>query len=178
MTLNDQDYLSYAVFFATVAHKDHFRKHSGLPYITHCSRVMKLTNQCYSNPRVLAAAVLHDTVEDVGVTLTQIESEFGDECANYVDDVTKPVVKDPQATRKEKKLLQNSKVLLGKPESQTIKCYDRVDNVEDFFINGQHDFLRDVYLQEAKDLFVFVPKATKKSLKALEDMINFVESEI
>jgi guanosine-3',5'-bis(diphosphate) 3'-pyrophosphohydrolase len=65
------------------------KRDSGEPYITHPVAVAQILADLGIGPRTVAAALLHDTVEDTGYTLDQIHSEFGDEVAMLVDGVTK-----------------------------------------------------------------------------------------
>ncbi|MDO5661174.1 MAG: bifunctional (p)ppGpp synthetase/guanosine-3',5'-bis(diphosphate) 3'-pyrophosphohydrolase [Brachybacterium sp.] len=73
---------------AEKAHRGQFRK-SGDPYITHPVSVATILAELGSPKEVLAAALLHDTVEDTEYSLDQLRAEFGDEIALLVDGVTK-----------------------------------------------------------------------------------------
>ena len=73
---------------ASKAHAGHTRK-SGDPYITHPVAVAQLLADLGIGPAGLAAALLHDTVEDTDYTLDQLRADFGDEVAMLVDGVTK-----------------------------------------------------------------------------------------
>jgi guanosine-3',5'-bis(diphosphate) 3'-pyrophosphohydrolase len=77
---------AYAV--AERAHQGQFRK-SGDPYITHPVAVATILAELGMTPPTLAAALLHDTVEDTSYGLEQLRAEFGDEIALLVDGVTK-----------------------------------------------------------------------------------------
>lgn len=77
---------AYAV--AEEAHRDQKRR-SGDPYITHPVAVATILAELGMLPPTLAAALLHDTVEDTGYPLETLRSEFGDEIALLVDGVTK-----------------------------------------------------------------------------------------
>lgn len=70
------------------AHRDQ-RRRSGEPYITHPVAVAQILADLGVAPVVLAAALLHDTVEDTDYSLDQLTAEFGDEVAMLVDGVTK-----------------------------------------------------------------------------------------
>jgi GTP pyrophosphokinase len=70
------------------AHQGQTRK-SGDPYITHPVSVAQLLADLGIGPAGLAAALLHDTVEDTDYSLTQLKNDFGDEIAMLVDGVTK-----------------------------------------------------------------------------------------
>ena len=70
------------------AHRGQLRK-SGDPYITHPLAVATILAELGMTPPTLAAALLHDTVEDTSYSLAQLREEFGDEIAMLVDGVTK-----------------------------------------------------------------------------------------
>lgn len=64
-------------------------RQSGEPYITHPLAVAQILAELGLGPRAVAAALLHDTVEDTGYALTELTDAFGDEVAMLVDGVTK-----------------------------------------------------------------------------------------
>lgn len=80
--------LKRAYAFAVHAHRDQ-RRLSGEPYIIHPLHVSKILFEMGFDAKVIIAALLHDTVEDTGTTLTSIKSEFGGEIADLVNGVTK-----------------------------------------------------------------------------------------
>lgn len=65
------------------------KRRSGEPYITHPLAVAQILAELGLGPRAIAAALLHDTVEDTGYPLAELQAEFGDEVALLVDGVTK-----------------------------------------------------------------------------------------
>ena len=65
------------------------KRQSGEPYITHPLAVSQILAELGLGPRAIAAALLHDTVEDTGYPLDELRAEFGDEVALLVDGVTK-----------------------------------------------------------------------------------------
>ncbi len=73
---------------AELAHEGQLRK-SGDPYITHPLAVTTILAELGMDPATLAAALLHDTVEDTAYSLPALTSDFGDEIAMLVDGVTK-----------------------------------------------------------------------------------------
>ena len=73
---------------ADYLHRDQLRK-SGEPYITHPVAVAGILADLGMPPAPLAAALLHDTVEDCGYSLDALREDFGDEVAHLVDGVTK-----------------------------------------------------------------------------------------
>lgn len=80
--------LERAYVVAEQAHRGQVRK-SGDPYITHPVAVATILAELGMTPPTLAAALLHDTVEDTSYSLDALEADFGSEIAGLVDGVTK-----------------------------------------------------------------------------------------
>jgi GTP pyrophosphokinase len=84
----DRDLVLRAYKVADHAHQGQVRA-SGEPYINHCLAVASILAELRVPPSVVAAGLLHDTVEDTSVTLEDIKRDFGEEIARLVDGVTK-----------------------------------------------------------------------------------------
>ncbi|HEY7469598.1 MAG TPA: bifunctional (p)ppGpp synthetase/guanosine-3',5'-bis(diphosphate) 3'-pyrophosphohydrolase [Acidimicrobiia bacterium] len=84
----DVELLRRAHEWARKAHEGQVRK-TGDPYITHPVTVALMLAEYGLDEPTLAAALLHDTVEDTNLTLAEISGEFGDEIARLIDGVTK-----------------------------------------------------------------------------------------
>ena len=80
----DTDLLDRAIMFAVRAHAGTERRGKGFPYIVHPMEAMEIVATMTSDQELLAAAALHDTVEDTDVTVEQIRAEFGDRIASLV----------------------------------------------------------------------------------------------
>ena len=87
-TLADRELVQRAYTKAEEAHRGQ-KRISGEPYINHCLAVAQILAELRVPPEVMAAGLLHDTVEDTGVTLDEIQRDFGDAVAALVDGVTK-----------------------------------------------------------------------------------------
>ena len=119
-----------AFAFSEHAHQGQFRK-SGDPYISHPLAVASILSQWRLDAQGLAAALLHDVMEDTAVTKTEIETSFGKPVADMVDGVSKldqiefQSREDQQAESFRKMLLamaQDVRVIL-------IKLADRLHNM-------------------------------------------------
>ena len=77
----DTELLDRAILFAVKAHAGTERRGKGFPYIVHPMEAVSIAATITSDQEILAAAALHDTVEDTDVTIEQIRSEFGDRVA-------------------------------------------------------------------------------------------------
>ena len=84
----DREFIIQAYNYAENAHSTQKRA-SGEPYISHCVAVAIILAELRVQPVVVAAGLLHDTVEDTPVTLQDINRTFGEEVARLVDGVTK-----------------------------------------------------------------------------------------
>ena len=76
--------LDRAIVFAVHAHSGTERRGKGYPYIVHPLEAVEIVATMTADQELLAAAALHDTVEDTEVTVEQIRTEFGDRVADLV----------------------------------------------------------------------------------------------
>jgi myo-inositol-1(or 4)-monophosphatase len=80
----DSDLLDRAIKFAVDAHHNTERRGKGFPYIVHPLEAVEIVATITPDQELLAAAALHDTIEDTDVTVEQIRAEFGDRIADLV----------------------------------------------------------------------------------------------
>lgn len=80
----DTTLLDRAIVFAVRAHAGTERRGKGFPYIVHPMEAMEIVATMTPDQELLAAAALHDTVEDTDVTVEQLRAEFGDRIAGLV----------------------------------------------------------------------------------------------
>lgn len=143
--------------FATAAHAavKQVRKYTGEPYINHPIHVMNIVKTVPHTDAMLAAALLHDTVEDTGVTIELIEQEFGSEVAVLVSWLTDVSTKDDgnRATRKEMDRVHMSHAPAA---AQTIKLADLISNTSSIV---KHDLnFAETYLKEKVALLKVLTK--------------------
>ncbi|MBY4641729.1 HD domain-containing protein [Gluconacetobacter entanii] len=145
------DLTSRAAAFAAVAHGkiNQRRKYTDEPYIVHPWRVARTVRQAGARDEVVAAAWLHDVVEDTPVTLVEIEAEFGPDVAALVEMVT-DVSRPEDGNRKARKALDRAHLARASAEGQTIKLADLIDNTETI-VEHAPGFAR-VYLPEKREL--------------------------
>ena len=80
----DTDLLDRAIIFAVQAHHNTERRGKGFPYIVHPMEAVEIVSTITADQELLAAAALHDTIEDTDVTVEDIRREFGDRVAALV----------------------------------------------------------------------------------------------
>lgn len=73
-----------AAKFAEQAHKGTHRKGTRIPYIVHPLETALIASMLTNDEEILAAALLHDTIEDTGVTYEDLKQEFGTRVADLV----------------------------------------------------------------------------------------------
>lgn len=81
----DTTFLDKAIEFAVKAHANSERRGKGFPYVIHPLEAMSIVASMTPDQELLAAAALHDTVEDTGVTVADLRREFGDRVAALVE---------------------------------------------------------------------------------------------
>ncbi len=120
-----------AKIFAKRAHEsiDQRRKYTNEPYFVHPLAVAEIVKSVPHTPEMIAAALLHDTVEDTRVTITEIAEVFGPVVGNLVmwlTDVSRP--KD--GTREERKAMDRAHIADAPAAAKTIKLADLIDNTK------------------------------------------------
>ena len=80
----DTDLLDHAIVFAVQAHHNTERRGKGFPYIVHPMEAVEIVSTITADQELLAAAALHDTIEDTDVTVEQIREVFGERVAELV----------------------------------------------------------------------------------------------
>lgn len=152
--------LSQIRSFADHAHGDQTRRYSPDRYIVHPTRVMQICQQYTNEPAVLAAALLHDVLEDTPVTKDAIEDflrtimEPGQvqRTVQFVVELTDVYVKKnyPQWNRRKRKAKETERLQKVSAEAQTIKYADIIDNSGEIAVHDPE--FAEKYLGECRNL--------------------------
>jgi len=125
--------VEHAKLWGAMKHKEQVRKYTGESYFTHCEAVAGLVQEFYEEvllsappEAVLAAALLHDVVEDTDATFDMVTDIAGEEVAKYVYYLTKPP--EFAGNRSERKAIYNSKLALAPDQVKVIKFCDMLHN--------------------------------------------------
>ena len=116
-----------AIAFATRAHSGDYRKGTRLPYIIHPLHVAKILIESECPEHVVAAGILHDTLEDTRVTFAEIEAAFGSEVAGLVGAVSEPNKSDH--TWENRKAHTMKHLRTASFEALLISLADKLDNI-------------------------------------------------
>ena len=140
-----------ARIFATAAHEAAgcVRKYTFEPYIVHPAEVVEILKTVPHTDAMLAAAWLHDVVEDTAVKLDTITVEFGPEISYLVYELTKKS-KPEDGPRWKRKQIDRDWLSFVSPEAKTIKLADLISNTKSI-VERDPEFAK-VYLAEKREL--------------------------
>jgi guanosine-3',5'-bis(diphosphate) 3'-pyrophosphohydrolase len=118
-----------AIRFAAYKHRDQRRKgEEASPYINHPISVAGILAECgVTDPIVLKAAILHDTLEDTDTGSDELAEEYGQEVVAVVLEVTD----DKSLPKQERKRLQIERASGLSTRAKLVKIGDKIDNVRD-----------------------------------------------
>ena len=140
-----------AMEFAERAHGaiGHKRKYTGEPYTTHLKAVADLVEEVSGSPEMVAAAWLHDSVEDTAATIEDVTAGFGAVVAALVSALT-DVSRLEDGNRAARKAMDRAHLAKASPQAKTVKLADLIDNALSI---EQHDarFAR-TFMREMRQL--------------------------
>lgn len=118
--------------FACSAHRGvgQLRKYTGQPYEVHLQRVAEIVAGVTDDPETLAAAWLHDVVEDTPTTIEEVERVFGRGVRELVDALT-DVSQPSEGNRAFRKEVDRAHLAAAPARAQTVKLADLIDNCND-----------------------------------------------
>ncbi|WP_079508923.1 HD domain-containing protein [Mesobacillus jeotgali] len=115
-----------ALQIASEAHEGQYRKNTIIPYISHPVAVGMIIQKAGYSDEMVAAAILHDTVEDTDLTLDDVEREFGKEVAQLVAGCSEP---DKSLSWEERKQHTIDFLKNAQEKIRVIACADKLHNV-------------------------------------------------
>jgi hypothetical protein len=126
------DLVKRAETYARHTHRriDQRRKYTNQPYDAHLKAVVDILRTVSDDPELLAAAWLHDTLEDTPATYEDLETEFGTEVADLVAELT-DVSRTSDGNRAVRKAIDRAHLARASSRAKTIKLADLIDNCRD-----------------------------------------------
>ena len=165
----NQAYINRAFQYAYDGHKGQSRK-SGEPYITHPLHVAIYLCELNFDKETIAAALLHDLIEDTEISYDDIEKEFGDEVADIVDGVTK-LDKIKYSTNEEAKADAIRKMVIAMSKDIRVlilKLADRLHNIQT--IEYHQDWKQEKIANET--LYVYAPLAHRLGFQSIKHVLE------
>lgn len=135
--------------FATKAHEGQKRKYTNENYVVHPAEVAGIVESVGGDEEMIAAAWLHDVVEDCGVLPETVLATFGTRVASLVADLT-DISKLSDGNRKVRKAIDREHTAQASPDAKTIKLADLISNTSTI-VRYDPDFAK-VYLKEKEAL--------------------------
>jgi guanosine-3',5'-bis(diphosphate) 3'-pyrophosphohydrolase len=161
--------------FATEKHQGQKRKFSGRPYIIHPQAVATLLEEYGYSNEVIAAAWLHDVIEDCEVTVKELIDKFGKYVTDLIVEITHPNVKGDRVIRWYDYLHHYTN---ASPKGQSLKIADRFCNIKDYcddweiMENKDKKFIKEVYFKETLELLVGLRHADDMLKQRLINQLN------
>jgi myo-inositol-1(or 4)-monophosphatase len=173
--------LDRAIVFAVRAHAGTERRCKGFPYIVHPLEAVEIVATMTSDQELLAAAALHDVVEDTDITLEQIRDEFGERIAALVaaeTDELYPEVHDVENWRKRKQAAID-RLASASLDAKMVALGDKLSNMRaiarDYEVKG--DELWKIFHAKERSDHEWHYRGLADSLRELQDSFAFREFE-
>jgi (p)ppGpp synthase/HD superfamily hydrolase len=165
------DIVERARMFATAAHAavGQLRKYTFEPYIVHPAEVAGIVKEYGGSDAMIAAAWLHDTVEDTGVTSELIRKEFGDEVADLVGWLT-DVSRPDHGNRAQRKAVDRAHTASAPAAAQTIKLADLICNTRSIMAHDAK--FAQTYLAEKRLLLEVMTKGDPRLRDVAQQQIG------
>lgn len=150
--------ISAAAIFAAEAHASigQVRKYTGEPYVVHPRAVAALVAEAGGDDSMVAAAWLHDVVEDTPVALDDIRQQFGDDIADLVfwlTDISRP----EDGNRASRKAIDRAHLAQAPARAKAVKLADLIDNSASILAHDPNFAV--VYLREKAALLEILADA-------------------
>jgi (p)ppGpp synthase/HD superfamily hydrolase len=160
-----------ARLFATAAHAavGQLRKYTHEPYIVHPAEVVKIVKTVDHTEAMIAAAWLHDTVEDTGVSIELIRAEFGSEVSDLVGWLT-DVSRPDHGNRAARKAVDRAHTAAAPAEAQTVKLADLISNTRSIVAHDAK--FAETYLAEKRLLLEVMTKGDAQLLQMARGQIG------
>ena len=165
----DQAYINRAFQYAYDGHNGQNRK-SGEPYITHPLHVAIYLCELNFDKETIAAALLHDLIEDTDISYKDIKKEFSEEVADIVDGVTK-LDKIKYSSNEEAKADAIRKMVIAMSKDIRVlilKLADRLHNIQT--IEFHQDWKQEKIASET--LYVYAPLAHRLGLQSIKHVLE------
>ena len=167
-----------AAAFAARAHQHQLRKDRETPYVSHPYRVCLVVRHVFGidDPRILAAALLHDTIEDTTTDYDDLIERFGEDVARWVATVSK----DPRIEFEAREAKYREVLAAADWQAKVVKLGDLYDNLGDclhFPPKGQRKTATKARLYLAAVLEGLPPEA-QRAVRLVEERLVALESRL
>ena len=162
-----------AAEFAERAHEGVYRKGTKIPYITHPMETAAIVTAFTNEPEMIAAALLHDVIEDAGVTKEELEEKFGSRVAFLVESESE----DKSRSWMERKGTTVEHLKSATRDEKILALADKLSNirstVRDYLVLGDEVWQR--FNQKDKEMQGWYYKGVAEALKEFKGHIYYEE---
>jgi len=174
------EFLKEVEAFVYAAHKGQRRKYTNEMYARHPMNVgAKVAERADSSETMIAAAMLHDVLEDTKITSKQLREKFGGIVSSLVLQLTNPSKNHTDLPRAKRKQMDRDFLRTVSREAKIIKMHDRLDNISDFgdALETDRGFVK-LYLEESRLLADVLGDADEKLYHELMKEIEKQEERV
>lgn len=162
-----------AAAFAEMAHKGAVRKGTNIPYITHPLETAVITSMMTGDEELIAAALLHDTMEDAGITYDDLKNRFGVRVADLVAEESE----DKSRSWQERKSTTLEHLKTAGLEVKILTLADKLSNIRsmarDYLLKGEELWQRFNVKEKEKHAWYYI--SMKEVLKELSGTPQYQE---
>lgn len=180
-TINSE-FLDRALIFAIRAHVNQERLGKGFPYIVHPLEAVSIVATMTPDQEMLAAAALHDTVEDTGVTVEQLREEFGERVARLVEEESDKFIEGMSEAQSwhTRKQMAIDRLAAASRDAKVVALGDKLSNMRaiarDYAIQG--DNLWNLFHVKERSEHEWHYRGLAASLSELKDTFAYKEFEL
>lgn len=154
--------IDYAIYFATKAHNGQKRKSDKeVDMIFHPFTVGMILQRANASTNCVIAGILHDVIEDTKYTYDDVVTEFGEEIAKIVYEVSE----DKQLSWKERKQDAIDRIKVASIEGKLVECADKISNLETMYA---------LYEEQSEDIWKNFKKPKEEQKWYYTEMYNAV----
>jgi GTP pyrophosphokinase len=179
LPVKDQEFIFKAYDLAQKQHKDQ-KRHDGTPYFIHCLRISSnlMERMKVFDKEIIAAALLHDTVEDTDTKIKEIQEKFGERVAEIVLNLTRDTRLETEENKYQKKLEKHKETLKKDLQTRQIKTLDHLDNARSRLLiphkpEEEQKYKR--WIKETKTIHIPMAKTVNDTIAdEIEDILDVV----
>ncbi len=171
--------LDRAIVFAVNAHHNTERRGKGFPYIVHPMEAMEIVATITPDQELLAAAALHDTIEDTDVTVEQIREAFGERVAHLVHTESDQQIEgvSEEDSWHERKQIAIDRLAAASRDAKIVAMGDKLSNMRAIWRDYQQkgDALWNIFHVKDKASHEWHYRGLAASLSELSDTFAYKE---
>ena len=159
--------------YAEDKHKGQFRKDRITPYFEHSEAVARMVEYYGGTPEMIAAAYLHDILEDTKTGIMELDKEFGFIITCLVMHLTDYTTEMGIKPRKNRREVYFLKLSFSSDKVKLIKLCDRIHNL--ITMDGFSSSFKKLYIKESEELYNHIKDRHKELAKILKINLLFLK---